>query len=149
MRMKYDLEAKHEVMGSALHIPLPSGLKAGSSVAVKIGYRTTKDSTALQWLDKEYVIERVVFVMAAIILKTSTVVRQTQGKAFPYLFSQCQPIYARALAPLQGFIPAFSVLSFIDLNILACRHSFCENGMQCDLNAIMKLTVGSRHIRPK
>lgn len=28
--------------------------------------------------------------------------RQTQGKKFPYLFSQCQPIYARALAPLQG-----------------------------------------------
>jgi len=66
-------------MGSALHIPLPSGLKLGTSVTVKVTYKTTKDCTALQWLEKE----------------------QTQGKTFPYLFSQCQPIYARALAPLQ------------------------------------------------
>ena len=28
--------------------------------------------------------------------------RQTQGKTFPYLFSQCQPIYARSLLPVQG-----------------------------------------------
>ena len=28
--------------------------------------------------------------------------RQTQGKTYPYLFSQCQPIYARALVPIQG-----------------------------------------------
>ena len=27
--------------------------------------------------------------------------RQTQGKKFPYLFSQCQPIYARTLLPVQ------------------------------------------------
>ncbi|KII94452.1 hypothetical protein PLICRDRAFT_102250 [Plicaturopsis crispa FD-325 SS-3] len=75
----FELKDKHPVMGSALHIPLPSGLKAGSSVSVKVLYSTTKDSTALQWLEKE----------------------QTQGKTFPYLFSQCQAIFARALAPLQ------------------------------------------------
>ncbi|KAJ6620129.1 peptidase family M1-domain-containing protein [Mycena sp. CBHHK59/15] len=75
----YDLKPKHGVMGSALHIPLPKGLKAGSSIDVTVFYKTTKNCTALQWLGKE----------------------QTQGKQFPYLFSQCQPIYARALAPLQ------------------------------------------------
>ncbi|KAF8480769.1 leukotriene-A4 hydrolase [Russula ochroleuca] len=73
------LGAKHEVMGSALNIPLLPGTKAGSTAKVTIYYKTTKDSTALQWLAKE----------------------QTQGKQFAYLFSQCQPIYARALAPLQ------------------------------------------------
>ncbi|KIM81710.1 hypothetical protein PILCRDRAFT_821059 [Piloderma croceum F 1598] len=75
----YELKPKDAVMGSALHIPLPSDLKSGSSISVKVTYKTTKDCTALQWLEKE----------------------QTQGKTFPYLFSQCQPIYARALAPLQ------------------------------------------------
>ncbi|KAI0063061.1 zincin [Artomyces pyxidatus] len=75
----FTLGQKHEVMGSALHIPLPSGVKAGSNISVVVFYKTTKDSTALQWLDKE----------------------QTQGNQFPYLFSQCQPIYARTLAPLQ------------------------------------------------
>jgi hypothetical protein len=42
-------------MGSALHIPLPSDLKSGSSISVKVTYKTTKDCTALQWLEKEYV----------------------------------------------------------------------------------------------
>jgi len=77
--VEFVLGAKHEVMGSALHVPLAPGTRAGSTIKVAILYATTKDSTALQWLAKE----------------------QTQGKQFPYLFSQCQPIYARALAPLQ------------------------------------------------
>ncbi|KAF8885226.1 leukotriene-A4 hydrolase [Gymnopilus junonius] len=77
--VQYDVKPKHPVMGAALHVTLPSGLKLGRSVTVKIDYKTTEECTALQWLDKN----------------------QTQGKTFPYLFSQCQPIYARALAPLQ------------------------------------------------
>ncbi|KAJ7454867.1 peptidase family M1-domain-containing protein [Mycena latifolia] len=77
--VQHDVKPKHEVMGSALHIPLPKGLKSGTSISVAVFYKTTKDCTALQWLEKE----------------------QTQGKSFPYLFSQCQPIYARAMAPLQ------------------------------------------------
>ncbi|KAK7677928.1 hypothetical protein QCA50_019118 [Cerrena zonata] len=66
-------------MGSALHIPLPAGLKTGAKVTVVTHYKTTKGGVALQFLDKE----------------------QTQGKTFPCLFSQCKPIYARSLAPLQ------------------------------------------------
>ncbi|KAH7881499.1 peptidase family M1-domain-containing protein [Lentinula edodes] len=75
----YEVKPKHPIMGSALHIPLPSGLKSGSLIKATIKYETTKECTALQWLAKE----------------------QTQGKSFPYLFSQCQPIYARAMAPVQ------------------------------------------------
>ncbi|KAI9437024.1 leukotriene-A4 hydrolase [Lactarius indigo] len=75
----FTLGARHKVMGSALHVPLAPRIEADSIVKVTISYRTTKGSTALQWLAKE----------------------QTQGKQFSYLFSQCQPIYARALAPLQ------------------------------------------------
>jgi leukotriene-A4 hydrolase len=51
--LKFVLGAKHEVMGSALHIPLLPGTKAGSTAKVAIFYKTTKDSTALQWLAKE------------------------------------------------------------------------------------------------
>ncbi|KAF7320841.1 Leuk-A4-hydro-C domain-containing protein [Mycena chlorophos] len=75
----FELKPKHPVMGSALHVSLPAGLKKGTSVKLSVVYSTTKDCTALQWLEKE----------------------QTQGKRFPYLFSQCQPIHARSLAPLQ------------------------------------------------
>ena len=50
---KFVLGARHEVMGSALHIPLLPGIKAGSTAKVAIFYKTTKDSTALQWLAKE------------------------------------------------------------------------------------------------
>ncbi|KAG6919449.1 hypothetical protein DXG01_005708 [Tephrocybe rancida] len=75
----FDLKEKHEVMGSALHVSLPSGLKSGQYIDVTIDYKTTSECLALQWLDKA----------------------QTQGKTFPFLFSQCQPIYARAVAPLQ------------------------------------------------
>ncbi|KAG6829889.1 hypothetical protein H0H92_003022, partial [Tricholoma furcatifolium] len=75
----FSLKEKHEVMGSALHVTLPTDLKVGQHVDVTIEYKTTEECTALQWLDKA----------------------QTQGKRFPFLFSQCQPIYARAIAPLQ------------------------------------------------
>ncbi|KAJ7430438.1 hypothetical protein B0H11DRAFT_2263388 [Mycena galericulata] len=79
LRAIYDLKPKHEVMGSALHVSLPKGVRSGTSIDVTVFYKTTKECTALQWLDKE----------------------QTQGKRFPYLFSRCQPIHARALAPVQ------------------------------------------------
>jgi hypothetical protein len=53
--IQYELKPKDAVMGSALHIPLPADLKLGSSISVKVTYKTTKDCTALQWLEKEYV----------------------------------------------------------------------------------------------
>ncbi|KAG8705976.1 hypothetical protein FRC11_008642, partial [Ceratobasidium sp. 423] len=76
---KYDLKQRHPVMGSALVISLPSALQKGDKVVVRINYSTTAQCTAVGWLDKE----------------------QTSGKKFDYLFSQCQPIHARSLAPLQ------------------------------------------------
>jgi hypothetical protein len=54
--IQYNVKPKHPVMGSALHIPLPKSLKTGSSISTKITYKTTDECTALQWLDKEYVI---------------------------------------------------------------------------------------------
>ena len=104
--MQYNVKPKHPVMGSALHIPLPKSLKIGSSVSTKITYKTTAESTALQWLDKEYVINLIL--SKKVLTKRDS---QTQGKQFPYLFSQCQPIYARSIAPLQGrFFHLFKIL---------------------------------------
>lgn len=53
---KFTLDARHKVMGSALHVPLSPGIAADSTVKVTISYRTTKGSTALQWLAKEYIL---------------------------------------------------------------------------------------------
>ncbi|KAF8557162.1 hypothetical protein OG21DRAFT_1505592 [Imleria badia] len=72
------LDPEHPVMGSALHVPLQI-TRAKETASVKITYKTTKECPALMWLEKEL----------------------TEGKEFPYLFSQCQPIHARSLAPLQ------------------------------------------------
>ncbi|RPD70849.1 leukotriene A4 hydrolase N-terminal domain-containing protein, partial [Lentinus tigrinus ALCF2SS1-7] len=75
----FELGPNHAVMGSPLRILLPPSRKVGDQLRVQIFYSTTKDCTAVQWLGKE----------------------QTQGKTFPFMFSQCQPIYARSMAPLQ------------------------------------------------
>ncbi|CAE6493395.1 unnamed protein product [Rhizoctonia solani] len=77
---KYDLKQRHPVMGSALVVFLPSPVQKGDQLVLRISYRTTTQCTAVGWLDKE----------------------QTYGKSFAYLFTQCQPIHARSLAPLQG-----------------------------------------------
>ncbi|KAN0082871.1 hypothetical protein V8E55_008666 [Tylopilus felleus] len=81
------LDSEHPVMGSALHVPLPH-TRAGETVLVKITYETTEQCPALMWLEKEL----------------------TEGKKFSYLFSQCQPIHARSLAPLQEVSSVLPVL---------------------------------------
>ncbi|PAV21690.1 leukotriene-A4 hydrolase [Pyrrhoderma noxium] len=77
--VEFSLGDKNPVMGSALRISLPSKAHAGDKVTVKVTYNVGSEAFALQFLDKE----------------------QTQGGRYPFLFSQCQPIYARSFAPLQ------------------------------------------------
>eukprot|EP00929_Paragymnodinium_shiwhaense_P026722 TRINITY_DN15823_c0_g2_i1.p1 TRINITY_DN15823_c0_g2~~TRINITY_DN15823_c0_g2_i1.p1 ORF type:complete len:677 (+),score=162.98 TRINITY_DN15823_c0_g2_i1:52-2031(+) len=80
-----DEARKHEVLGTALRVTLAGGA-AGQRVVVRIFYETAAPddkgeggSTALQWLPPS----------------------QTAGKKFPYMFSQCQAIHARAMLPCQ------------------------------------------------
>lgn len=51
----------------------------GTAYTVKINYATNKDTQAINWLTPE----------------------QTAGKKLPYMFTQCEPIHCRAVAPLQ------------------------------------------------
>lgn len=62
------------VLGAKLTLTVATGARA-----VTIFYQTASDASALQWLSPE----------------------QTAGGQHPYLFSQCQPIHARSIVPLQ------------------------------------------------
>jgi len=70
----YQVAAEEPILGSRLRLDLPPG-----TGAVAISYRTAPDATALQWLTPA----------------------QTEGKRYPYLFSQCQAIHARSVVPVQ------------------------------------------------
>lgn len=72
--LAFEVGDKHHVLGQRLRIQLPAGTDA-----ITIHYRTSPDASALQWLDPAL----------------------TAGKRHPYLFSQCQAIHARSMAPLQ------------------------------------------------
>jgi leukotriene-A4 hydrolase len=68
----YTLDSPIKFLGSALHIPIKNDNKF-----VLIYYRTGKKALALQWLEP----------------------RQTHDKKNPFLYTQCEPIYARSWLP--------------------------------------------------
>jgi aminopeptidase N len=70
----FELGRADPVMGSRLRIALPAG-----TAAVRICYRTSSQSTALQWCTPE----------------------QTADGTHPFLYSQCQTIHARSMLPIQ------------------------------------------------
>jgi leukotriene-A4 hydrolase len=69
----FELGDEEPILGRRLRLVLPDGTRE-----VRLRYRTSPEAPALQWLAPE----------------------QTAGGAHPFLFSQCQPIHARSLAPL-------------------------------------------------
>lgn len=72
--LEYGLAPADPILGARLRIELPL-----NTPAVRIAYRTRPTSSALQWLEPA----------------------QTAGRTAPFLFSQCQPIHARSIVPLQ------------------------------------------------
>jgi aminopeptidase N len=72
--LTFTLAAPEPILGARLRIELPQ-----ASSGVRIRYLTSPQATALQWLSAA----------------------QTAGGAQPFLFSQCQPIHARSVIPLQ------------------------------------------------
>jgi leukotriene-A4 hydrolase len=71
--LRYELAPAQPILGSRLRVTLPS-----RADGARIRYGTSPAASALQWLEPA----------------------QTAGGQ-PFLFSQCQPIHARSLAPLQ------------------------------------------------
>ena len=72
--LPFTLAAPEPILGARLRIELPEG-----APGVRVKYATSPNATALQWLAPA----------------------QTAGGAQPFLFSQCQPIHARSVIPLQ------------------------------------------------
>ncbi|KAJ8146730.1 hypothetical protein OY671_000226 [Metschnikowia pulcherrima] len=70
---KFEFDEKSQFLGT----PLSVALDGTKSIELQLDFATTKDCTALQFLEKE----------------------ATDGKTSPYLFSQCQAIHARSLFP--------------------------------------------------
>ena len=72
--LAFALATPEPILGARLRIELPQ-----ASPGVRVRYRTSQQATALQWLSPA----------------------QTAGGVQPFLFSQCQPIHARSVIPLQ------------------------------------------------
>ncbi len=72
--LRHELQRPEPVLGARLRIELPEG-----TAGIRVRYSTSPEATALQWLDPA----------------------QTAGGVHPFLYSQCQPIHARSVAPLQ------------------------------------------------
>ena len=76
--VEHSFREPHAALGTALVVPVPDDFaEEDSLLEVKISYHTAPESSALQWLPPA----------------------QTAGKQYPYMFSQCQAIHARAMLP--------------------------------------------------
>ena len=65
-------------LGHALEITLPSACVPGVEERLRIAYKTNENSQAINWLNPS----------------------QTAGKKLPYLFTQCESIACRSIAPM-------------------------------------------------
>lgn len=75
--LRHVLDKRHPVLGQALHVSLPTALKRDGQAVIKIEYATTAECTAIGWLEAD----------------------QTASGNYPFLYSQCQAIHMRSLAP--------------------------------------------------
>jgi leukotriene A-4 hydrolase/aminopeptidase len=73
-KIPFELGEEDPILGRRLRLHLPPG-----TMGVTLAYETSPEAIGLQWLSPE----------------------QTEGKAHPFLFSQCQAIHARTLVPCQ------------------------------------------------
>ena len=77
--LQYYYTQENPNIGSGLHIKVDNKLISGGKFNLTINYATTNKTLSLNWLDKS----------------------QTEGKAFPYVYTHCEAIDWRTLIPLQ------------------------------------------------
>src|SRR5207302_1100070 len=87
--LPFTLHPPEPILGARLRVQLPPG-----TAALRVRYRTSPLASALQWLEPA----------------------QTAGGKLPYLYSQCQAIHARSVAPLQDS-PRFRITYSAELTV--------------------------------
>ena len=75
----YKIDDPNPNLGQRLSISIPSEISKQTNFTFVIGFETSPKALAISWLTPQ----------------------QTSGKKLPYMFTQCESIYARSLAPFQ------------------------------------------------
>ena len=75
----FNMGESDDVLGTPLIISVPASIDTSADLAVRVGYKTSPNASALQWLSPEL----------------------TAGGKHPMMFSQSQSIHARSWVPLQ------------------------------------------------
>lgn len=76
--LNWSIVEVNPILGSALVIQFNSVLTAGSFVSVKVNYHTSPSAQAFSWMEPS----------------------QTAGKLLPYMYTQCEDINCRTVAPI-------------------------------------------------
>jgi len=77
--LKHKIDSPNPVLGDRLTIYLQEKIHKSDEIKLRISYETSSQASAVSWLTPE----------------------QTAGKKLPYMFTQCESIFCRSIAPLQ------------------------------------------------
>ena len=113
----HDVTTPNPNIGMALNVSIPSAMPNGTDFQLKVTYTTNDKTTAISWMTKE----------------------QTAGKKLPYLYTQCEDIACRSVAPLQDTpsIKATYDATVIVSNEFNVKMSANETGVE-DFNSTHK-----------
>ena len=93
-KLEFVFDEKYSLDANGVPLKIFKEFSKGDNVTILINYATTKDGSAVQFLDKE----------------------QTTGKEYPYMFTQCECMFARELLPIQD-TPAVKLTTSIGLTV--------------------------------
>jgi len=77
--LDFEIDSPNPMIGERLVIHIPTEWIEWETFTLTINYETSTTASAVTWLTKE----------------------QTSGKKLPYMYTQCESIHARSIAPLQ------------------------------------------------